>query len=424
MKKNLLLLGMVFLSSLCLAQVSKQKAIEIVMDLVIGSDSTNVNVYMEPMIEHEENTKRLLETLPRKDAHIAIADRDYPTVTNLSAEIMGNDEVLLTWDFPTGDYPEITLSWSDMVVTGYYGAQAAQCATDQCQLFDRMDLRSLAGWKFKDISTVLSHYDTLFPPLGNYSFRIWKGDENDLTLVYEQPVDNPVFDVVITHSIDSVITVDSDEELRIGYYMDWYADYPWVVDDLPIVDEYKGGRVRFYRDWNPSSECRPIDWANVRSGNLCISSTLTSPEGTEGIAQGITGYRIYRDGLLIKEIPYGFVTYFIDTEFTRGVDVEYCVTAVYEDVESEPVCATVTMTGVNEAGNDGITLSPNPTNGLVRIESVEAVEVQVYSAIGQLVKTVQNSNEIDMSHLTEGIYLLRITAKDGRKHIGKVTIRK
>ena len=64
MKKTLLLLGMLLLSSLCLAQVSKQKAIEIVMDSVIGSDSTNVNVYMEPMIRHDENTKRLLETLP------------------------------------------------------------------------------------------------------------------------------------------------------------------------------------------------------------------------------------------------------------------------------------------------------------------------------------------------------------------------
>ena len=51
---------------------------------------------------------------------------------------------------------------------------------------------------------------------------------------------------------------------------------------------------------------------------------------------------------MIKEIPYSFVTYFIDTEFTRETDVEYCVTAVYGEEESEPVCATATITGVGE----------------------------------------------------------------------------
>lgn len=370
---------------------------------------------------HADNTLSLLATLPKTRICTETISVIHP-VNNLEVSVIDNDSVLLVWDFPTGDYPEITLSWSDMVVTGYYGAQAAQCATDQCQLFDRMDLRSLAGWKFKDISTVLSHYDTLFPPLGNYSFRIWKGDENDLTLVYEQPVDNPVFDVVITHSIDSVITVDSDEELRIGYYMDWYADYPWVVDDLPIVDEYKGGRVRFYRDWNPSSECRPIDWANVRSGNLCISSTLTSPEGTEGIAQGITGYRIYRDGILITEIPYSFVTYFTDTEFTRETDVEYCVTAVYGDEESEPVCVTATITGVSESGNKEITISPNPANDIVRIDGAKVAEVKVYNVLGQLVKAVQNSNEINLKEFSQGIYTLRITDERGVMVTKKVVL--
>ena len=127
----------------------------------------------------------------------------------------------------------------------------------------------------------------------------------------------------------------------------------------------------------------------------------------------------------INEIPYSFVTYFTDTEFTRETDVEYCVTAVYGEEESETVCATATITGVRDnATDDGITLSPNPTHGIVRIGGVKVTEVQVYNAIGQLVKTVQNTNEIDMSHLSEGIYLLRITATDGSLHTRKITLSK
>ena len=380
MKNTLLLLGMLAISFHGFAQVSKQHA---------------------------------LSMLPRiKD--VKEVNDDLSPIQELEASIGNNDTVLLTWEFPIGDNSEITLSWSNMNIDAYYGAQAGQCATDQCQVFDRMDLRGLAGWKFKEISTVLSPYDTLFPPLGNYYFRIWKGDENNLALVYEQPIDNPLFNMVIAHNIDSVIMVDSDEELRIGYYMDWYADYPWVVDDLPKVDEDKGGRIRYYRDWNPTSECRPIEWENLRSGNLCISSTLTCPDGAEGIAQGITGYHIYRDGTLIKEIPYSFVTYFTDTEFTRETDVEYCVTAVYGDEESEPVCATAVITGVaDEPENGGITISPNPTNGIVRIEGATVAEVQVYNVLGQRLNTMMNTNECDMEGLPQGIYTLRITDEHG-----------
>ena len=105
--------------------------------------------------------------------------------------------------------------------------------------------------------------------------------------------------------------------------------------------------------------------------------------------------------------------------------MEYCVTAVYGDEESEAVCATATITCVGETeADDGITVSPNPTHSLVRIEGATVAEVQVYNALGQLVKTVQNSNEIDMSHLPEGVCLLRITATDGSLHTRKVTLSK
>ena len=51
MKKVLLLLGMLSLSFVGFAQVSKQQAIIIVMDSTIGNDSTIVNVYMKPALQ-------------------------------------------------------------------------------------------------------------------------------------------------------------------------------------------------------------------------------------------------------------------------------------------------------------------------------------------------------------------------------------
>ena len=77
--------------------------------------------------------------------------------------------------------------------------------------------------------------------------------------------------------------------------------------------------------------------------------------------------------------------------------------------------------GVEENdADDFATLHPNPTTGIVRVEGMEITEVLVYNAMGQLVKTVQNTNEISMEGLSQGVYLLHLTTKDGKVLSDKV----
>jgi hypothetical protein len=61
-----------------------------------------------------------------------------------------------------------------------------------------------------------------------------------------------------------------------------------------------------------------------------------------------------------------------------------------------------------------LTLSPNPTSGLVRIAGANAAEVQVYNTLGQLLKTVRSTNEISLEGLPQGVYTLRIADEKGR----------
>ena len=65
-------------------------------------------------------------------------------------------------------------------------------------------------------------------------------------------------------------------------------------------------------------------------------------------------------------------------------------------------------------------LHPNPTTGIVRIEGENASEVQVFNALGQLVKTVQNANEVSLEGLPQGVYLLRVTLEGGKVFSDKV----
>jgi len=72
---------------------------------------------------------------------------------------------------------------------------------------------------------------------------------------------------------------------------------------------------------------------------------------------------------------------------------------------------------------DGVGVYPNPSKDLVRIYGVEATEVRVYNVLGQLVKHVQDTNEVNMSDLQEGLYLLRITDTDGKNHVARAAVK-
>ena len=73
-----------------------------------------------------------------------------------------------------------------------------------------------------------------------------------------------------------------------------------------------------------------------------------------------------------------------------------------------------------QSKNSNITRHPNPTTGIVRIEGEKATEIQVLNALGQLVKTIQNTNEVNLHGLPQGIYLLRVALEDGTVFTDKV----
>ena len=73
---------------------------------------------------------------------------------------------------------------------------------------------------------------------------------------------------------------------------------------------------------------------------------------------------------------------------------------------------------------NGVGVYPNPSKDLVRIYGVEATEVQVYNVLGQMVKKIRETNEISVTDLVEGIYLLRITDEKGINYTERIIITK
>jgi hypothetical protein len=102
-----------------------------------------------------------------------------------------------------------------------------------------------------------------------------------------------------------------------------------------------------------------------------------------------------------------------------GVDTVFFIAAENGFVYKS---AMIPVNGVEENALQ-INVYPNPAKDRVVIEGIEAAEVNVYNALGQVVKTVRGTNEIDLSGLVEGVYLVRIRDGEGRSYVARVLVK-
>ena len=82
----------------------------------------------------------------------------------------------------------------------------------------------------------------------------------------------------------------------------------------------------------------------------------------------------------------------------------------------------VSIEAVDETEGKAFTIWPNPASKTVYIDGVEAVEMQVYNALGQVVKTMRGTNEITVAELPQGVYLVRIADAEGKVLTAKVAV--
>lgn len=69
---------------------------------------------------------------------------------------------------------------------------------------------------------------------------------------------------------------------------------------------------------------------------------------------------------------------------------------------------------IDLAGDVRVGLYPNPTTGMVRIETAEPVEnIELFNLAGSLLIDAGNASSLDLGSLANGTYLLRITTANG-----------
>ena len=140
----------------------------------------------------------------------------------------------------------------------------------------------------------------------------------------------------------------------------------------------------------------------------------------------IIGYNIYRENDLYlfltdetsiynTESIYGIVSNCGGEEFLFYNDFQGFfahVTAVYEgEVESdfiETVFIEGAMIGINENKHVKPKVYPNPSKGIVYIESKNLDSILIYDISGRIIREMEPHSQIDLSDFTKGLYLIKL----------------
>ena len=91
-----------------------------------------------------------------------------------------------------------------------------------------------------------------------------------------------------------------------------------------------------------------------------------------------------------------------------------------DDIEIAPINRSASAWNTDELDAmdadsylDNIVVYPNPTTGNLYIDAMDVQKVECYNQMGQLVGVYDNANELNISDLSNGVYMLRITVPQG-----------
>ena len=107
---------------------------------------------------------------------------------------------------------------------------------------------------------------------------------------------------------------------------------------------------------------------------------------------------------------------------TLGGDYVVCLTASNQYGDGLPFCDTLDIpdiTGVEELEQLGLSIGPNPARDFITIQSETSLSdkrISLYSVDGKLIDIQSNQTDnfakLNVSHLSSGMYILRIYGDD------------
>jgi hypothetical protein len=195
--------------------------------------------------------------------------------------------------------------------------------------------------------------------------------------------------------------------------------FPNIPTDIPIyvpcgyVSIYQGASCwNSFTNYHTMNPTTPDD-INIQQQN---NNFIISWQGNG------SSFEILRNNQLLTTITQ---TTFIDNNLET--DTEYCyeVKALNGNCESElsqDVCKIYNEASVNQQEITNLKIYPNPTKDKFIIDYDKSFVIKLYDILGKeiLTQNINGKTEINISHLPNGIYSVRVISKEGAIRNGKV----
>lgn len=193
----------------------------------------------------------------------------------------------------------------------------------------------------------------------------------------------------------SGISIDRATQQQLTYsVLDEWLDY-YLKDNCTAYNSFLSSLEASPSELETQSTCSPVVVPTILENENELTSSVSG-----------VSYQWYLDGSVIDGAT--------NVTYTATVSGDYNVMVYYEFgcAESESVNVTISVDpplSLSEESLNNFIVYPNPTSGVVYIKGNESQEeFSLYSVIGEKIMTAENTAEIDLSHLPEGVYYLKI----------------
>ena len=225
--------------------------------------------------------------------------------------------------------------------------------------------------------------------------------------------------------------------------VDGLSDYEYCavqggVEGTEIIDlpaENSGQEPGVFVRFNHPAQGAGADYHNenwsLKSRSICLNAGKPNTTGLGntdiagnpriqkgrveiGAYENCASLTLTEDALFESDFPY----WFIDRPLTEP--------GYYTYVLDGPDCDSVigltldVLLSVEELQEAAIQVWPNPTNGLLYIESENIDKMEICNILGQVVLTAGKVETIDLSSFEKGVYFLMVSDKNGLKGVTKI----
>lgn len=231
--------------------------------------------------------------------------------------------------------------------------------------------------------------------------------------------------------------IDGDGNLEIvtlTYVQNFSPDDPVYVtayalnqpDKNLVFGTYKGSndRMGWIREEEIVVSCNPVRDLEAETGGDVSQVYLHWTEPEPGSTGNLLGYLIQKNGELLQEFLE--MPEYVDFEVEFFQTYEYVVIAVFDD-NCESACAPLSIELIPDAVPEyskEAKVYPNPAQNMLHFEGTGLAEVEMFNIMGQSMLNInENIETVDISHLQNGIYFVRLKTNDGEKTV-KLVIEK